>query len=315
MRRLHDWFFDPCPQYWAVLARIGFGLVLFSAHASFAWDVPAFFGPEGIGGFATKARIGPPVGLPEPIAIPHAILDDVSSMAIVWALYALLLASALAFAFGLFTRTSGCLLVLLHTMFLARFDVLFWGWSRMIGPFILYVVLSDPGRHLSLDARLFRRGSGAPSAADGPRWPRRLLQVHVCTMYLVAGWSRLESEGWLSGEMLYFALSYTLFARLDADWHLWRPALRVLSYGVFLLEPLAPAALWLPRIRPWWVFALIAMHLALEALTMVGWWNFMMITALTSFFSDDRLRRLFAEPTLREPSSSRGRSWSRHARG
>jgi hypothetical protein len=52
---------------------------------------------------------------------------------------------------------------------------------------------------------------------------------------------------------------------------------------VFLLEPLAAFLLFVPRVRTLCALALIAMHVILEVLTNVGWWNFIMIAGLLTF--------------------------------
>lgn len=289
------WFFAPTMQYWAVLCRIGFGLCLFVAWLFYAPVVQEFFGPQGLGGSATIARL------------PHAelVLRDfrhvaylryIHAPAVIWILYGTLLLAALTFATGLYTRTSGVVLVLLHTLFVARMPYAVWGWATMIHAFTMYTILAHPGRYVALDA--WRRGRKTPNAAPGhigtaPVWPRRLLQVHVCTMYAVVGWARLRQPGWIEGSMTYEALTNLMFARADLDWHAWMPLLRASNYIVYCLEPLAPVLLWLPTIGPWCAIALIGLHIGLEITTTVGWWNYMLILALLSFLPDTWLQYCF----------------------
>jgi Vitamin K-dependent gamma-carboxylase len=289
------WFFAPTMQYWAVMCRIGFGFCLFAAWLFYAPVVQELFGPQGLGGAATIARL------------PHAelALRDFRYVAylryihvptVIWLLYGVLLLSALSFAAGCFTRTSGVVLVLLHTLFVARMPYAVWGWAMMIHAFTSYTILAHPGRYVSLDA--WFRGRKTPDASPGrigtaPLWPKRLMQVHVCTMYAVVGWARLSQPGWIEGGMTYEALTNLMFARADLDWHAWIPLLRASNYIVYCLEPLVPVLFWLPTVGPWCVIALMGLHLGLELTTTVGWWNYVLMLALLTFLPDAWLQRFF----------------------
>ena len=70
------------------------------------------------------------------------------------------------------------------------------------------------------------------------------------------------------------------------------PALLLLSFATFLLGPLAAFVLWIPRVRTLCALALIAMHLILEVLTNVGWWNYIMIGGLLAFLPPPWVARL-----------------------
>ena len=300
------WFFAPTMQYWVVMCRIGFSLCLFTAWLLYAPVVQDLFGPQGLGGAATIVR------LPQAELVLHdyryvAYLRYIHASAVIWLLYGALLLAALSFAAGLFTRTSGVVLVLLHTLFVARMPYAVWGWATMIHAFTAYTILAHPGRYVSLDA--WFRGRKTPQASPrcigtAPVWPRRLMQVHVCTMYTVVGWARLSQPGWIEGGMTYEALTNLMFARADLDWQAWMPLLQASNYVVYCLEPLAPVLLWLPTIGPWCVIALMSLHIGLELTTTVGWWNYMLILALLSFLPDTWLQRCFRpiRPARHAPS-------------
>jgi hypothetical protein len=111
------------------------------------------------------------------------------------------------------------------------------------------------------------------------------MQINICGMYAVAGWSRIDSPGWLEGKMMFEALTNTLFARFAIDWHAYRGLLVVPAYAVMILEPAASILLWIRPLAPWVALGLIAMHVGLELLTQVGMWNFLMIGGLLCFLS------------------------------
>ena len=279
------WLFDPTPQHWAVFTRMVLGSSLFVAWLFYLTTVQSLFGPEGIGGFATFERV-PGAEITAPSFFYFRWLHGVRSAQLVWGLYVLMVCAALAFAVGIFTRTAGVILLVLHALFVGRNPVVFWGWASLIHVFLAYTLLSNPGRYLSVDAWRRRRREPADAAKGigcGPAWPRRLVQVHVCTIYAIAGISRLDSPGWLDGSMVYTIYTNLLSGRMNIDWNPFIPLLRVGSYFAFVIEALAPLMLWIPRVGRWWALGLIAMHLLLELTTTVGWWSFLMIAADTSF--------------------------------
>ena len=94
----------------------------------------------------------------------------------------------------------------------------------------------------------------------------------------------------------------TLFSRFDFDLLALRPALELLSFGVFLLEPAAILLLWIPRVRTLCALALIAMHVILEILTNVGWWNYIMLGGLLAFLPAPWVARLL--PGIRADASA-----------
>lgn len=291
VRAVDRFFFSPLPQQGMVACRIGFGLLLLVAYAARAGRVPELYGPRGLGGWEVAQRV-PVVGFGRILDAPFRWLVANPSDAVVWTLYAMLLAAALAFALGAWTRPAGVVLLLLHTLFTARNQYAYTGWAWMAKPFLLYTILAPSGRWLSVDAWRRRRakaGAGRDAAATdgsawtGPGWPVRLLQIHLCAMYAVAGWSRLADPGWLNGEMVFVLLTDRRYARFDADWVAWIPWLRPLSYGAFLAEPLAPILLWVPKLGAGMALLLMALHLGLEVLGRLGWWQWLMLTALTVF--------------------------------
>ena len=195
------------------------------------------------------------------------------------------------FCLGAFTRVSGTLALLLHATFHAHANTMFLGWAEMIKPFMLYVILSNAGDFWSIDSWRNRRRHAAARkpAIVSPAWPQLLLRVHVCTMYATTSWPRLFDSSWLAGDMLLAALGDSWYSRFPLDWFAHRDALRIAQYGAFVLEPLAPFLLLIPRAAPWCALALIAMHLTLELLTSVGWWQYVMIAALTTMLPIHRI--------------------------
>ena len=277
---LEAWWLAPQPLHGLVAARIALGLTLFLAYLQQGPWLADFFGPEGLGGAALRSRVPDFPPLSPHLLAPFTALARTASPWPVPVLYACMLVASLAFAAGAFTRAAGAAALLLHLLFLGR-DPLVWGggWAEFVVAPLLYAVLAPSGRHLSIDA--WRRGGDASWWAPG--WPLRLMQLHVCALYVVAAWSRLDRESWLHGDLLFAALSSATHSRLVFDWAAWQPLLRAATYVAWALELAAPVALWLRRTRRAWALALLGLHAGIELTTNVGWWNAVVAASLCAF--------------------------------
>jgi hypothetical protein len=276
---VEGWFLGPAPLDGLAAARIAFGATLFLCYASRAPVAMDYWGPAGFGGAVFLAQLPDAPPLEQRVLPALAWLRFVPSEGVVWAAWALLLATSAAFALGWRTRLAGALALALHVSFYARNPFAYDGsWAQYLTGPLLYTVLAPSGRMWSLDARR------APAASRvAPAWPLRLLQVHTACMYVAAGLSRLDKESWLYGDMVFVALSGTTHSRLAIDWTPWLPLLRIGAWGSLVLEALAPLMLWLPRLGRLWALGLMALHLALELTTNVGFWSYVMIGCLASF--------------------------------
>ena len=286
---LETWWLAPRPLQALCGARIVFGSVLFVAYAIRIPALQDLFGPRGIGGPALAEKVP---GLPalHPAVLPGLdLLRQIPDERAISALFALLLASLAAFAIGYRTRVAGALSLALHLLFWARNPIAYAGWASFVIAPLGYVVLAPVGRHWSIDSWL-RRRRGLPAYswfASG--WPLRLLQIHVCTMYATAGWSRLDKPSWLRGDTVLITLTSANSSRVAIDWSSAAPLLAVATWASLVLEGLAPALLWVPRVRRAWALGLVAMHAAL----VVGihaeiWaWSGVMIGGLLAFLFRD----------------------------
>lgn len=294
-RFVRAWLLDPRPVEPLVAMRVIFGGSLLGAYLVRLPYFGSFYGADSIAWFGPYRAYVASYWDPPWDGLVRAV-QDAGLQEHVWIAYALLLLSSACFCVGLLTRTSGFTALALHQFFWTLNRDTAWGWAMMISGLGLYVVLSRAGRHFSVDAwwRTRRRGRPAePPPWRAPAWPLRLVQINVCTMYAVAGLSRLDNYDWHEGRMLTEALTNLLYARFNVDWTPLDPVLRALTYVVFVLEPAAPILLWVRPVAKWIALMLIGMHVGLELLTDIGWWNYVMIGALLSFLPTGWLASVF----------------------
>jgi len=284
LARALDRFFAPQPYAAMVVCRFAFGAIACGYFLGRAGLVQEIWGPEGLFGAGFLAR----AGVDLPARAREAGLDLLAhnpSEALLWALWAAGAVASALFAVGAFTRPAGVVALAVYALFHARNPYATAGWSVLLKPFLLYAILAPTGRFGSVDA--WRRGDAAalsdPAEWRGPGWPVRLLQVHLCAMYLVAGWSRADSPSWWQGEATFAAVSDLFYARFDLDWQAWKPALALATWAALAAEGLAPLLLWVPRVGALWALALLGLHAGLELVDNHGSWQLLMGAALLTF--------------------------------
>lgn len=294
--KINSWFLSPTSMFGMAQARIIIGLLLFAFYSYRLPHSEFIFGPDGLGGRHffndfPDAIFG--IGLNKNTTPDQSLFfidlhDSVllSTNTLFHFFYFLTILSALLFTFGLYTRLSGFTLLFCHSLFLARNPYAYSQWASVLKAFIFYISISDSAKCLSLDRWIwkFKTLSKKEELSNlGPAWPLRLLQIHVCLIYILAAWTRWPQFGWLHGEMLNVALVNQQFSRFNTDY---RPYVTALKSGTYLgwgLEMIAPLALWIPSCHNLIIFALVMLHLALEALGHFGGWSFMMIAGVLTF--------------------------------
>jgi hypothetical protein len=280
--RLRAFWFGLVPVAPMAVARVLLGGTLLIAYL---WLLPSFdrlLGPDGLLGAGFHDQVpGPTVG--RSTTASFRAFQHLDSLTALRVLYAVLLVACLLFTVGYRTRLTGAVALLLHLGFHGRNEFVFWGWAEIVSPFVLYVLLAPSHRRFSVDAWLAGRHDRDRAAATMPAWPLRLLQLHVCTLYVTTSWSRLDNPHWRDGSMLERILADGTFSRLPALGAAPGWLLTALTFAAWGLELVAPVGLASRQLRTPTALALIGMHAMLELLTKVGGWNLVMTAGLLTF--------------------------------
>jgi hypothetical protein len=141
---------------------------------------------------------------------------------------------------------------------------------------LFYCILMPCGEAVSI--RSLRRGTPAPpSTAAGVT--RRMLQLHLCVVYLSAGMEKAMGVQWWNGEAMWRSLTMPTFSRFDLHWLAWVPWIAMLAgWFTMVVEIGYLAAIWSRRTRLLWFSMAIGMHLMIGLL--MGMWLFGLIMVL-----------------------------------
>ncbi len=163
---------------------------------------------------------------------------------------------SLMMALGLFSRLTVPLAWGLTLMYCHRLTGALFGLDQVVMMLAMYTMLAPAGAKYSLDSVVRRRigdrwwlPSPAPSVATNIAI--RLIQVHLCVIYLFGGLSKLRGEMWWEGSALWFAAITYEYQSMDITWIGRYPVLvAILTHATVFWESFYCALVWPKLTRP-----------------------------------------------------------------
>jgi hypothetical protein len=284
------WFSPADPTLLGVL-RILTGLMLLYTHAVWGLALDDFFGP--------RSWLGE--------SLVHAIQRDEFAWSFWWWIpsawrwhaYAASMLILALFTIGLATRLTSILALITTISFSHRVSATLFGLDQINGILTLYLAIGPSGPALSLDrwiARRRRPGDAplpAPSAAAN--LAQRLIQVHMCVIYLFAGVSKLQGLAWWNGEAMWRAFANLEYQSADMTWLAWHPLLiNVITHVSVLWEIFFCVLIWKPLWRPLVLAGAVILHIGIGAC--LGMWTFglIMLVGCAAFLPNEPVRQWVA---------------------
>jgi hypothetical protein len=271
------WFEPADPTPLAVM-RILFGGMLLYTHIVWGLNLEGFFGSSGWQG--------------------ETLVRTLQSDQFVWSFWwwiphglhltahVTCLAILALFMLGAFTPVTSVLAYLITVSYACRAPMANYGLDQINGLAALYLAIGPSGRTLSIDRyrqryRLARKqltqGLDPVVPPVGPsaraNLALRLVQVHLCVIYVFACLSKLQGESWWNGTAIWQVVSNLEYQSRDVTWLAWYPWLvNLLTHATIAWEMTFWALVWRPRLRPFVLLAGTAIHLGIGAF--MGMWTF-----------------------------------------
>jgi hypothetical protein len=166
--------------------------------------------------------------------------------------------SLLALALGIHARLSALLAWGLHLSLLTSGAASFYGVDQLANTFLFYLLVFPSGRAWTIESRwgASRREKPIPVGA------LRVMQAHLCAIYLGAGLFKAMGKQWWNGEAIWQTVSQPAFRTFDLSSlarHSWIPMLA--GWGTLVVELGYPFLIWPRRTRKAWGIATIGLHL------------------------------------------------------
>jgi hypothetical protein len=287
------------------LIRIFTGLIVFYSHLVWTLGLNSFLGAEGM----------LPSGYREAVygqtAWSH--LDWLTAPAAVWAVHWVGLAIVAMLTLGIWTRATSVLTALLVISYANRATGALFGLDQILGFLCLYLAVGNCGGAFSID-QWRRRRRDAESEGQGRGVIRgagdvssnlaiRLIQIHMCIVYLFAGLGKLQGDTWWNGQAIWYSLASYEYQTMDLTWLAEAMWLANLLTLLTVIWEVSYAALVWPRLtRPLVLALAIPIHLGIGLCMGMMTFGLVMLVGNLAFVSSAWIRRLFDRSAVKAPA-------------
>ncbi len=283
------WFTPRQPHTLAAIRVLG-GWMLLYTHLVWALDLMSFLGPH--------SWIPPDVARQTsqgPFVWSH--LWYTSSPALLWLMHGLALLVFLLLMLGLATRYVSIAAWLLAVSYCHRLNGALFGLDQVNVMLSMYLMVGRCGDVYSLDAWLRRRRADqAPLApAVSTNLAIRLLQLHLCIIYLFGGIGKLRGQSWWIGDAFWFSIANYEYQSFDMTWLVHYPWLMSLASHVTVFWETFYCALVWPRLtRPIVLLLAVFVHGGIILFLGMPTFGSAMLIANLAFVSSESIERLRA---------------------
>ena len=302
----HFWFTPAQPHTLALIRILGGGM-LFYTHLAWTLQLGDFLGPDSWVSREVSRNLHQ-----DTYALSYWWLVD--SPAAVWTLH---LAALVVFAMltvGLYTRVVAVLAWLMAVAYCHRLVGAMFGLDTTNTMIAMYLMLGPAGAVWSVDQwRAKRRAEAAgkkapdvqPSVATNVAI--RLLQLHLCIVYLFGGIGKMRGELWWDGSALWYALANYEYPSLPMTWMIHAPWLIALLSAVTLFWETFYCFLVWPRLtRPIALGLAVVIHGGIAAFLGMITFGLAMIFANLAFISPETTKAVVEWLTGRSQKPAAG---------
>jgi hypothetical protein len=185
--------------------------------------------------------------------------------------------SLVALALGFHARLSAFSAWALHLSLVTSAFASFYGVDQIANTFLFYLFIFPSGRAWTIASR--RRETTIPVGC------LRVLQIHLCVIYLAAGLSKAMGRQWWNGGAIWRAVTQPAFRTFDLSWLAQYPRIPTLAGWSTLVVEIGYAFLiWPRRTRKAWCLATIGLHLGLAMFMGLVFFSSVMILLTACLF-------------------------------
>lgn len=286
------WFTPTDPAVLSMI-RIFAGAMLFYTHFVWSLDLTAFFGPDG----------WIPANVVEAAPEYHALaywshLWYIQSPALLWTAHLAALAVFFLLMIGYKSRVMAVLAYLLAVAYVHRAPAAFFGLDKVNCMLAMYLMLGPSGACYSLDRWLAGRKSDGPlpptEPSIGANIAVRLIQLHMCIIYLFSGLDKLQGETWWNGTAVWLSVASLEYQSLDMTWlaH-WPKLVALMTHITIFWEVFYIAMVWNRTLRPLVLLMAVVLHGGIVAFLGMPTFGLAMLIGNASFLSPAFVRGLF----------------------
>jgi hypothetical protein len=278
--------------------RIGVAAVLLLQGLALSRSLLHFYGPHGLTQWSITDALATP-GVPRLSWVADALAPrGVSPADCVRGVFVVYVGALAALLIGWHTRAAAALAWLTHLAMKVSAMTSVYGVDEFAHIALFYCIWMPVGHAFSLDVAE-GRVSGAPSAAA--RLALRVLQLHLCVVYLSSGIEKASGPQWWNGEAIWRALNLPEFRQFDFTWLAQaRWVGKLVCWQTLAVELGYAFLVWPRRTRKGMALVTIGMHVGIGVfMCMVSFASLMIVLTLSAFL-------VSAEPRSRAVASAGG---------
>ena len=322
-RQWDRFWFTPQQPHTLALIRILGGAMLFYTHLVWSLNLTAFLGPDG---WLPTQTVVLMKQSESGQVYAWSYLYYVDSPALLWILHIAALIVLAMLTLGLFTRITSILAFFITLSYCHRLEGSLFGLDQINALIATYLMLGQSGAVYSLDRWLALRRLPSPLEGEGqgvrgqnlrPIQPSvgtniaiRLIQVHMCVIYLFGGIGKARGAAWWDGTAMWLAFATLEYQSLDMLWTVHMPWLLALMTHLTLFWELSYVFLIWPKLtRPIMLLLAVLVHGGIALAMGMKTFGLMMIIANLAFVYPEyveatitALGRLFTRQTTANPT-------------
>jgi hypothetical protein len=160
----------------------------------------------------------------------------------------------------------------------------------------MYLMVGPCGAAYSLDRWLARGRPGELRPAEpstSANLAIRLIQVHMCLVYLFSAMGKLEGETWWGGQAIWLSVANLEYQSLDMTWladHRW--LINAMTHFTVFWELSYCVLVWPRLLRPLVIGAAIFIHLGIAVALGMKTFGLVMLIGNAAFISPALVRRV-----------------------
>lgn len=179
---------------------------------------------------------------------------------------------------GWFTRIWAILTWFCHYILMATIPTFMYGVDIFLHISLFYIMIMPVNKAFSLD---LLQGRATPTSDWTVTLSIRVLQIHMCLAYFSAGYEKMMAKEWWDGNVLWRSVVQPDFRQYNLEFLAKYPFIpMVLSWFTMIIETFYFIAMWIPRIRVFWLLGMIMLHLGIGMF--LGLWLFGIIMIIMS---------------------------------
>jgi hypothetical protein len=297
----NEFWFTPTSPATLSAIRVLAGAMLLYTHFVWSFDLDAFFGPNGWLPPQFMEQVHETVKAPDD-TWPHlrwshvTLLNKVQSPVLLWTAHLAALAVFFLLMVGLFSRTMAMLAFLLTISYATRITPgAYFGLDKINAMLAMYLMLGPCGARYSVDRLLqLRRGAAEVLPSAGANLAVRMIQIHMCIIYLFSGLAKLQGPDWVAGEATWLSFALSEYRSLDMTWMVRYPRLLNFMTHATIFWELSYCALVWPRLtRPWVLLMAVMVHGGIVLFLGMPTFGLVMLIGNLAFVSPQAVRRVF----------------------